>query len=225
MIPTKSLLENFCFSLSLSSSCCWNVCDFFCSKQNHLCCHETIVKISPWNLSLSLSLSLLECLWFLCSWKCEYLGCCWFSKQGKKWMKKHGCLDLGLNLAIGFSGIDIFFFSYIFIFITNCSLWGIVGCKARNGWKTWMLNLGLNSAIGFSDIFVFSYIFIFITRYSLWIIEHVDSSLLEEVDEKQFYVKFRVELQNGNWLHCHWNIFLFFIFVTRSVMGFSTCAD
>ncbi len=44
--------------------CLW----FLCSKQNHLCCHETIVKISPWNVSvarsLSLSLSLNVCDFF-----------------------------------------------------------------------------------------------------------------------------------------------------------------
>lgn len=118
---------------------------------------------------------------------------------------------------MGSVALTLFFFSFILIFITRCNLWGVG--FARNGWKTWMLDLGLISAIGFSDIhiFFFSYIFIFITRCSLWIIEHV-----EEMDEKQFMWNLGFELQNGNWLHFRWNIFPFFIFVTRSAMNFST---
>ncbi len=45
--------------------------------------------------------------------------------------EKHGCLDFGLNLAIGFSGIDIFFFS-------KKNLQRIFQHVHINYWEKWM---------------------------------------------------------------------------------------
>jgi hypothetical protein len=59
--------------------------------------------------------------------------------------EKHGCLDLGLNLAIGFSGIDNFF---LFLYIHFHYQMQFIG-----GWfcKKWMKNMDVRFRVEFSN--------------------------------------------------------------------------
>jgi len=128
---------------------------------------------------------------------------------------------------LGSVALTFFFFSYIFIFITRCSLWGI-GFASKA--KKWMKNMDVRLRVEFSNWVQWHWHFCLFLNihfyYQMQFMDYWTCGLLTTGRSgwKTIYVKYSVELQNGNWVHCHWNIFLFFVFVTSSAMDFSTCA-